>query len=255
MNFDLAVSLDILPFHFRGAGLGLYVDDKRLWTEGSIRILKSGNSDYEEKKSFKEFEALLPQLKNVTELEVGYRVSESFFESICQMSWLERLKIYQPRQKTLQPIINLRNLTHLQLGCNPGLDSLEPLTKLKRLKALGMDGSYKTITQLDPLAGLSQLEGLSLSGTDSSDQYYDSLWPLSRLKNLKYLGLAGVKTGDRSLDALCYMSQLKCLHIVGLSSWPKREYEKVHKCLPDLNEEDLLMAATNSAFQKKNRIK
>lgn len=255
MNFELAVSLDILPTLFPGGAGGVYFDDERLWETDSIKFIKSGESSYQEQKSIKEFEKLLPQLRNIKELEVGYRISTSLFESICQMSWLERLMIYQPWQKTLQPITNLQNLTHLQLGANPDLDTLEPLTKLKRLKALGIDGIYKTITKLDHIAELKKLEGLALFGTDRSYQFYDSLQPLSRLENLKYLGLGRIKTGDKSLDALCHLTQLRCLHIVRLSEWPKSEYEKVHQCLPELEDEELELAATSREFQRKNRIR
>ncbi|MEM1154759.1 MAG: hypothetical protein AAGI44_11505 [Pseudomonadota bacterium] len=255
MNFDLASKLDVLPYRFSGKQTPCSWDDEDIHSAEIVSLYKSGHSAYQERASTKKLETILPSLANTRELSVPFRTSRSFFESICQMPSLERLTIYQPCQYDLEPIANLQHLTHLSLGTNPNLDSLEPLKQLKKLVVIGIDGNYKQIKTLDTFGDMVWLRGLAIVAPDAGFLEFPTLDPLSGLRELEYLCLAGLRTGDKSLRALCRMQRMQCLHIIGLSQWPKEQYELVHRSLPNLEDEELRLAATDPKFQRQHRIR
>lgn len=198
---------------------------------------------------------LLPTLRNVKYLRVKSRTNQETFEAICRMPWLERLHIEWSSIVDLEPIRNLKALTHLELGSSPQLSSIAPIEELDQLVSFGLQGKFNNISKLDSIGSLVNLRGLSLCGLDYHVQCFETLAPLSNLANLVYLSLVNIKTLDSDLKPLAKFRQLRYFCITGFSRWPLSDYQYVREKLTELESPTLDAVAYDEKIQKKYRIK
>ena len=196
----------------------------------------------------------LPKLEKLRFLEIKSKPNQELFEAICAVPNLERLNIFWSNIIDLTPIKHLKNLTHFSLGSSPKLDTFDPLAKLESLISLGIDGNHRAICDLSPLSDLQGLRGLMLCGADYTTQYYETLRPLASLQEMVFFSLVKIKTGDRGLHFLSSFQKLKYLALLNLSNWPAKEYEMLYRALPELDCEELNLAATDAAYRRKKRI-
>jgi hypothetical protein len=196
----------------------------------------------------------LPRLHRLKYLEVKSRPNQALFEAICRVPSLERLNIFWSNITDLEPILSLSKLTHLNIGSSPKVTSLEPLAGLRSLTALGLTAP-KSCSNLGPVGELKGLRGLSLNAREYTTHEYDSLGPLAGLKELVYFSLGGVRTKDRSLDPVSHFSKLRYLYLAPLCNWPAGEYLRLYQALPNLDCEELRLAATDVDFRRANRIR
>ena len=119
----------------------------------------------------------------------------------------ERRYINSNSISDLSPLVNLTNLTSLDLGDN-NISDLSPLSGLTQLARLELSGS--SITDLSPLVSLTNLITLYLGDNDISD-----LSPVAGLTNLTSLYLGDNDIPD--LSALAGLTQLTDLSLGGNS--------------------------------------
>ncbi len=199
----------------------------------------------------------LPELSHVRYLAIGSRINQVFFDTVCQLSQLQRLSMYWSSVEDIDAISGLPHLTHFHLGSSPRLASLSPLSTLRNLVALSVEGRFKYISNLEPVAELTQLKGLELCGQDYHIQKYDSFEPLSHLTKMQYLSIAAVRVKRGGLAPLRHLNRLEYIHL-GLNTlnrWSKKDYQALYENLPNLKVDYIRLAATDGDFQKRFKIK
>jgi Leucine-rich repeat (LRR) protein len=155
-------------------------------------------------------EVLGSDLKKVIALDFsGQTPTESDFSILGKLENLKNLDLHNSQVKTLDWIVELKNLKTLNLTCTPVLD-ITPLSNLDALKNL--DLSYTAVTNLSPITQLENLEQLVLYGTTIK-----SIEELKGMKQLERLNLSHTEITDRALDALESIPSLKNLYLQNTS--------------------------------------
>lgn len=150
------------------------------------------------------------------------RITDKSCEYIRELTALERLGIINGDLSSagLEHLAGLTNLTFLNLGANPTVDSdgLKHLGNLTKLKKLYLFGTAVGDEGMHSLANLKNLELLDLSGTYVGDEGLAHLRQLSRLESLDlgamhepYLSIGGAHVTDAGLVHLSQMVNLKRL--------------------------------------------
>jgi len=131
-------------------------------------------------------------------------------------------KLALPRVFDLKPILNLPNLTSLNIDVTRtdikvisnltklrelimngnSVDDLSPISNLTGLRNLSL--LWMRVSDLSPIASLSNLTNLNISGTQVND-----LKPISSLSNLRYLNISRVRVDD--LEPISGLVKLKYL--------------------------------------------
>ena len=136
-------------------------------------------------------EAQNVNINNLTGLEAAINLRQ--LDLGTEYVEAERRYINSNSISDLSPLVNLTNLTSLDLGDND-ISNLSPVAGLTNLALLDLGGN--SISDLSPLAGLTQLINLSLNGNSITD-----LSPLAGLTQLINLSLNGNNISDTSAVA------------------------------------------------------
>ena len=132
----------------------------------------------------------ISKIENLEYLEMEVVTAENL-SVICELKKLRNLKIDSIRKaKDFTFIKNMKSLNKLFIENAKHIDSLLFLSKVHYLTALGIEGSMYTkqkIESLEPLSKLKKLEALFMSSVQLKDKNLDYL---STIPNLKYLGVA-----------------------------------------------------------------
>jgi hypothetical protein len=165
---------------------------------------------------------------------VTTRISQKILDALCCQRNLNGLWIKWGVYTDLSALENLANLEYLHLGGGAGLNSIEAIRKLPRLKALqtaclfgihdysllagsknlidlsiygdGLASMKKiTLNSLGFLEDLPQLQRLSLCMTKIEDHSY---LPITKLKNLKFLGLPNDRDLDKDMEKIRAMNAM-----------------------------------------------
>jgi hypothetical protein len=153
---------------------------------------------------------ILPSLDNIKTLSLRLRVGQDFLNAVCEMKNLERLHIWTSTAKDISGISKLEKLVRLDLESFGQLTDISPLLKLKRLKLLYIENSYK-IKNYEVIGQMTQLIGLKLNGSITAPRNLrlPSLKPFSKLTNLEHLDLFACSVVDNSYDTLLSLENLK----------------------------------------------
>jgi hypothetical protein len=175
----------------------------------------------------------LPQLDNVRSLSVRHRVTQEYFEAICNMKNLDRLHFWTSTAENLTSIAKLQKLTRLTLSSFSRVSDISPLLMLKKLTHLSIENSFK-IENYEIIGEMKGLIGLSLSGdfTSPKNLRLKSLKPFVTLKNLKHLDLSFCSVIDQSYEAILQMPSLERLDTT--ANMPKALREKIKAEHPNL---------------------
>jgi hypothetical protein len=155
---------------------------------------------------------LLPTLGNLRTLWFNSKVSQEMFEAACANPRLHGLYIKWSDIRSLTPIADLQQLTHLHIGGAPSAGPLEALHTLSGLVDLELS-NVNAAGNLDFLRGLPQLRSLSLSGDQNSIKRLkiESLAPLTALRELERLDLSCVSLQSESLEPIGELPKLRHL--------------------------------------------
>jgi hypothetical protein len=171
-----------------------------------------------------EWIAALPTLDQVTHLSVRHRVSQPYFEAICEMKNLEHLHFWTAQIEDIASIGKLRKLRSVRLFSFNRLTDLSPIAGLKQLTHLSIDNSFH-IASYDCIGKMTALVGLSLGGDMASPKTLRlaSLRPFTTLKKLKHLDLPFTTVVDQSYDSVLEMPSLERFDTTARMPKPLRE--------------------------------
>lgn len=185
----------------------------------------------QQKKLVSEWCDVLPTLSRIRFLWFSSRVPQRLFEVACRMPHLEGLYIKWSGIKDLTPLTETARLRYFHLGQSALVDSIEPLSEMKRLHWLGLELLSK-VRDFIALGDLSGLEGLSLAGSMGTTWRVNSLAPLGRLVNLRYLSIANLRSADATLAGLSPLLHLEAFHHA--KWWKSEELEEIRRRNPAL---------------------
>lgn len=149
------------------------------------------------------------------------------------LTQLESLNLAHTSVQDLRPLEALSKLHTLYLGHNFRLRDLTPLSSLKALRKLDLEGARSATKDLSALKALGKLEDLGLRRSQPT-----SLVPISGLRSLRTLDLSVSRLGDlapvaklassleqlslggASVEGLAHLARLKKLTFLDLSHIP-----------------------------------
>lgn len=200
--------------------------------------------------------SVLPKMANVRSLWVKTTVNQHLFDVICGLPRLERVDFWGTSITQCSALQHAPVLTELSLMSAPRLLSIGPISALKRLRALSLEGNFRYISDLASLEELTSLQGLQLGGLQTRQQKYASLRPMTALSELTYLRMYRVIIDDGDLTPLEELPKLEYLFIDEgmLKHWTRRAFQRLHEALPRLRNRTVERAATDAAFRRTHGI-
>lgn len=201
---------------------------------------------------------VLPQLANVEKVIIpGTAISDRLMCAVCEHRTIKRLQFDSTRLNTFDMLGELTELTHLAIGSSPRIDSLKPISKLKSLISLSIQGNFPKIHNLADIRPLTQLKGLSLCGQDYKKIKLISLADLVYLQNLEFLSLIAISVEQDGLTPVTKLPKLEILQLRHQrpSEWSKEDYEMLYQSNPRLKGSLIKRAATDEKFRKIMGIK
>ncbi|PID45108.1 MAG: hypothetical protein CSB47_10150 [Proteobacteria bacterium] len=136
--------------------------------------------------------------KRLTQLDLGKCGLTEIPEALCELVWLDTLKLYGNQISDITPLAALTQLTSLWLSNNQ-ISDIAPLAALTRLNELRLSGNQ--ISDIASLAALTRLNELHLSSNQISDTA-----PLAALTQLNELWLSSNEISD--IAPLAALTQL-----------------------------------------------
>lgn len=166
----------------------------------------------EQKKLVAAWGEILPSCHSVKVLWFQSKLTQELFEAACQMPQLESLYIKWGAIRSLEPLLQLKQLRYLHLGSAPSAQPLSVLGHLTHLVDLEIENN-PAVYDLRFLETLTGLESLAISGQRNSLKKVKikSVEPLRALKKLKRLMLSTLILEEPSLTAFTDLPQLKYL--------------------------------------------
>lgn len=208
----------------------------------------TGLPDKEHKKERKEWIKLLPNLKKVKFLWVKGSINQEFFDTICQMPWLQSLNLSGLISiKNIENITSLNNLLHLFVGTAGRVENIDAIAGLEKIITLQIEG-FKKINDITPITKLATLKGLHIQGDMWKKQYIDSIKGIDNLKNLEYLSLDGTEVKNKVITPIRTLKKLKNLE-VGYW-WTKEDLQLLYKSLPLLEYGSIKEAVESGDYEK-----
>ncbi len=162
----------------------------------------------------------------------AYSVDTSFLEEICSISSLQRLYMEAVRATDLTCLRHLPRLERLVVVGATRVPDLHWTSDLPSIRVLGLE-NFKLVSSLEPLSSLRQLEAIGVEGSMWSPMRVRSLAPLRNLENLRWVFLTNLRVSDRSLDALRGLPLLRVLQCGDF--YPPEEMRGLARANPQLH--------------------
>lgn len=154
-------------------------------------------------------------------------------EIVGGLRGLTRLVMHDFRMANIGPLAALEHLRELAIAGSPKLRSLEGIERLPTLRSLVLF-DCTNLSDIEPLTRLRNLETLCLEGGFSKHLSLKTLAPLAALVKLRRLRLASVKVSDGSLRPLHRLRSLKQVFIA--RAFSPAEFRALGEALPQLRE-------------------
>lgn len=127
---------------------------------------------------------------------------------------------------------NLSNLKTLGIERCSKITSLEFLRGFTSLSGLAIV-HFKNVDDLTPLSELKSLRALAVEGSMWTRMRVQSFSPLGSLENLEFLSLGNTKALDESLEPLGNLRNLQNLHLANF--YPMEEFARLSQKLKNTN--------------------
>ena len=172
-------------------------------------------------------------LQNLEELTIHEGTKEQL-HSISKLRNLKRLRVTHLRPKQIESIGELENLEELVLEYVSGFSDLSPLIKLGKLKSCHFENLRK-VTDFSPLSQVKNLKYLRIDGTLDWKQPIDNFGFLKDLKNLEVFSLGQVicKSNFPILLGLTEIKKLKKVKIP-INMFPSEEFALLQTGIPEI---------------------
>ena len=200
---------------------------------------------------------VLPTLTGVERVELSTNaVSEELMRAVCQHGDIERLSFGNTRLDSLEQVAKLSRLTNLWVGSSPRITSFSPLSSLRNLKSLGIQGNFPHVDGIEALSELNSLEALFLCGAESKDLTIESLGPVSALSHLKFLNLTAIRVRSGGLKPLCELPRLEYLSIdpFHMNIWQHSDIVALHEAHPALQGSLIHRVATEPEIARRLQV-
>jgi hypothetical protein len=155
----------------------------------------------------------LPLLQKLKYVRIKGIVSLPLIEALSQIPSIEKLDIRSYSSPTIDPLLRLKNLSHLFLWYSKAELDYSRLAELPNLRVLTLAFPAK-IKDIDAISAFkdSALRSLFLSFSSVTGAgAVTTMQPLQHLKKLEYLLFGNIKAKDKSLAFLEQMPNLKSL--------------------------------------------
>ncbi len=151
-------------------------------------------------------------VEKLQHLEVlwAYGVDQSFLDEICTIPALRILYMETVTASDFTGLRSLPKLERLVINSATRVGDLKWAAPLKSLQSLGLE-NFKKVSSVEPLSALHGLRALGVEGSMWSPMRIGSLAPLSKLEKLESLFLTNLKVSDRSLKPLQGLPRLRVL--------------------------------------------
>jgi len=206
----------------------LTVDDKRIYKVKDLGIVIP---ELNRPKILKQWIKILPELSQIENLWTYHKLNQDMFETICGLPNIKGLNIKWSGLKSVDSIVGLDKLEHLNIGSSSSIENITVLPKLLNISTLSIE-NFKSVTDFRPLSDMPNLIGLGLNGGMYSTLKIDSLDPVGHLTKLKYLQLISTRVKDNSIKPLLNLKELECLRLT--NSWNENDLELLRTNLPKL---------------------
>ncbi len=165
-----------------------------------------------------------------TELHFDTRMPQELFDAVCSQKRLKQLDIKWGAYKDISAIENLTSIELLCIGSGAGVESVEPLSKLKNIIALQVE-NFQKITNYDCLSELITLESLSIEGDRMGPKYIkiDTIDFVCNISQLRFFRLLAVR-----LESKDYSPIIELKNLENLTLGKDREISKVYDELTKL---------------------
>lgn len=159
-----------------------------------------------------------------TELSFGTKMPQELFDAVCSQQNLRKLYIKWGAYSDISKIANLSKLEYLHIGSGASVQSIEPLTHLKKLVALSLE-NFQKLDDYSLLASLQKLESLSVEGDGLGPQYINvkSLDFLYDMRQLRFFRFLTVRLNSKD-----YTPVLKLENIEHLTLRPCKEVKVLY---------------------------
>jgi len=188
-------------------------------------IEKNGKKAKDKKRILAEWCGFLKENPNAfNELYFGTRMPQELFEAVCHQKGLKRLEIKWGVYDNLESITKLTEIEFLDIGSGSAVQSIEPLTELKKLKGLQVE-NFQKISNYDAFSKLISLESLFIDGDRTSPKTIriESIDFLRRMPQLKCYRMLATILVNKDYSPILELNNLEYLAIRG-----RREVKKMY---------------------------
>ncbi len=168
------------------------------------------------------------------------------FDRIAHYLNPKDLTLDMVRAEDLSALAKMERLQTLIIDSNSRLTSLDFLTPLPQLTSLAIKAT-KNPLDLAPLSALRGLRELTLDGGYNYTMKAASLAPLAALKAVETLARGAIRIEDEDLSPLADMTALRDLQITNF--FPTVAYARLHALRPDIKSERLAPYARAGAVR------
>lgn len=196
----------------------------------NLCITQLSISSSKQKELVKKWCNTFPKLENIKYVWFNSKVTQDIFDAACEIPNLEGLYIKWSSITNLNSFSRCSYLKHIWIGESPKIESIDPLTNLKKLVTLELERLDK-ISDFNELYSLKSLEGLGINGSMYNAQNILTLSGIEQLEKLSYLTVYNTKIQDNTFAPLLKLQNLIRFN----SSWnyPESEFLKL-KLIPSL---------------------
>jgi hypothetical protein len=146
---------------------------------------------------------------HVEEIDFVSRVPQELLSAVAGQTQLVALAVKWGPYADLEPLTALRRLEQLSLDGATAVVDLGPLAHLHTLHSLGISSAHR-VTDFSPLAALSRLRNLSIGGYIGSDRVVhlpDLSW-LASMRELRSVHFGGTRIEPDQLAVLLELPEL-----------------------------------------------
>lgn len=162
----------------------------------------------------------------------AWSVDQSFLDEIGAITSLRTLYMSNVRAEDLTPLQSLPRLERLVIEDATRVADLEWARSLVSVRSFGLE-NLRRVGSLEPLSALHRLTALGVEGGMWTPMRVDSLAPLSALASVESLFLTNLRVADRSLAPLHGLSRLRVLQCADY--FPAGEMRALARALPGLD--------------------